>query len=142
LSAQALQAFGDFRPAWRSTLDPVSTAGAGDALLAGVLSGLAAGLPFIEPERSQSLFSGNQVSTALELGVLNAAFSVTSMHTIHPEASIDTLEAFAQLHGASLVAALPVVSLPERAKMDGSGPAICMDCGVGNSIARKAPQKP
>jgi sugar/nucleoside kinase (ribokinase family) len=123
-------------------LNPVSTAGAGDALLAGVLSGLAAEVPFIEPERSQSLFSGKQVSTALELGVLNAAFSVTSMHTIHPEASIDTLEAFAQVHGASLAAALPVVSLPGRAKMDGCGPPVRMDRSVGNSIARKARQKP
>jgi sugar/nucleoside kinase (ribokinase family) len=46
-----------------------TTAGAGDAHLAGVLAGLAAGLPLAE---------------AQELGTLAGSASVTSPHTIHP----------------------------------------------------------
>ncbi|MFC1453240.1 carbohydrate kinase family protein [Verrucomicrobiota bacterium] len=49
----------------------VNTAGAGDAHLAGMLSGLASGLTMLE---------------ALDLGVLLAGLSVTSPHTICPEA--------------------------------------------------------
>jgi len=48
----------------------VSTAGAGDAFLAGVISGLAADLP---------------LHLAQELGAMVAALSVTSPHTINPE---------------------------------------------------------
>lgn len=49
-----------------------STAGAGDAHLAGILSGLALGLKLEE---------------AQQLGTLLAALSVTSPHTIHPDVS-------------------------------------------------------
>jgi sugar/nucleoside kinase (ribokinase family) len=52
------------------------TAGAGDAHLAGVLAGLAAGLPLAE---------------AHHLGALVAAASVTSPHTIHPDLDADLL---------------------------------------------------
>ena len=48
----------------------VSTAGAGDAHLAGTLAGLALGLPLPD---------------AHALGVLVAGTSVTSPHTIHPD---------------------------------------------------------
>jgi sugar/nucleoside kinase (ribokinase family) len=83
-------------------LQPISTPGAGDALLAGVVCGLAAGIPFIMPSECGSLFSGRVLKTALDLGVLNASFSVTSAHTIHPEAILKNLFAFAELHGASI----------------------------------------
>jgi sugar/nucleoside kinase (ribokinase family) len=84
-------------------VQPRSTAGAGDALLAGVLCGLAAGIPFIIPnECGTGLFSGRTLRTALDLGVLNGSFSVTSPHTIHPDAEMEKLLAFAELHGASI----------------------------------------
>jgi sugar/nucleoside kinase (ribokinase family) len=83
-------------------LQTKSTAGAGDALLAGVVCGLAAGIPFIAPDESGRSFSGRVLRTALELGVLNASFSVTSAHAIHPDAALKNLFAFAELHGASI----------------------------------------
>jgi sugar/nucleoside kinase (ribokinase family) len=73
----------------------VSTAGAGDALLAGVVSGLAIGLPFMPTESIEQPKELNQVRSALELGVLLASFSVTSAHTIHPEANLMNLAKFA-----------------------------------------------
>lgn len=83
-------------------LQAASTAGAGDALMAGVLCGLAAGLPFIIPNGYGSSFCGRTLLTALDLGVLNGSFSVTSPHTIHPDASVDNLFAFGSSHGASI----------------------------------------
>jgi sugar/nucleoside kinase (ribokinase family) len=84
-------------------VQPISTAGAGDALLAGVLCGLAAGIPFIIPnEYGTGSFSGRTLRTALDLGVLNGSFSVTSPHTIHPDAAMEKLLAFAGSHGASV----------------------------------------
>jgi sugar/nucleoside kinase (ribokinase family) len=65
----------------------VGTAGAGDALLAGVLTALAVGASF---------------ASALAFGVLLAAYKVTSPHTIHPDAHLDALLAFAAAHEISL----------------------------------------
>jgi sugar/nucleoside kinase (ribokinase family) len=83
-------------------IQPISTAGAGDALLAGVVCGLAAGLPFIMPNECGSSFSGRVLRTALDFGVLNASFSVTSPHSIHPDAVLKNLFGFAESHGASI----------------------------------------
>ena len=58
----------------------VSTAGAGDAFLAGVITGKIAGLKFLE---------------AQELGMLIAAHSVTSPHTIDPQINRTSLCSFA-----------------------------------------------
>jgi sugar/nucleoside kinase (ribokinase family) len=79
----------------------VSTAGAGDALLGGVLAGLAAGLPFVPPGHSRASLTGRPLSSALELGALVAAFKVTSPHTIPPDLSLDALLAFAREHGVA-----------------------------------------
>ncbi len=87
-------------------LRPRSTAGAGDALLAGVVSGLAAGTPFIAQSDHERVFLGRELKTALDLGVLNASFSVTSTHAIHPDATLENLYAFAEGHGASISEAL------------------------------------
>ncbi len=57
----------------------VSTAGAGDAFLAGVIAGLVADLP---------------LHLAQELGTLVAALSVTSPHTINPEIERRSLHSF------------------------------------------------
>ena len=83
-------------------LQPKSTAGAGDALLAGVVCALAAGIPFIMPDECGSIFSGRVLRTALDFGVLIASFSVTSTHSIHPDAELKNLLTFAELQGASI----------------------------------------
>lgn len=62
-------------------VDPVGTAGAGDAHFSGILAGLAAGLT---------------LSDAHELGVLAAALSVTSPHTINKHVDAKTLNALAR----------------------------------------------
>lgn len=71
------------------------TAGAGDALLAGVISGVIAGLPLVAERPERRELSDAPVETALDLGVLLAAYSVTCPHTIHPEADLDHLSTFA-----------------------------------------------
>jgi sugar/nucleoside kinase (ribokinase family) len=63
----------------------VGTAGAGDALLGGILTGIAAGAGFDD---------------AFSLGVATAAFCVASPHTIPDGLSLDALAAFAEAHGA------------------------------------------
>jgi len=68
-------------------VEPVSTAGAGDAHFAGVLAGLTAGLTLPE---------------AQELGALVAGLSVRSPHTIDPSVDRDSLRAFADAAGMPL----------------------------------------
>jgi sugar/nucleoside kinase (ribokinase family) len=65
----------------------VGTAGAGDAHLAGIIAGVACGLPLAQ---------------AHELGALTAAMSVTSPHTISKEITRVTLSAFARTIDASI----------------------------------------
>jgi len=72
----------------------VSTAGAGDALLAGVLSALAVGMPFIRPGPVRASFSDRPLESAFDFGALLAAYTVTSPHTIHPDANLDALLSF------------------------------------------------
>jgi sugar/nucleoside kinase (ribokinase family) len=90
----------EFCPA--ASVRGVSTAGAGDALLAGVLSGLAAGAPFIGPCPRRKMFAGVSLESALDLGLLLGSFSVTSQHTIHPDACLENLVAFAKYAGATI----------------------------------------
>ena len=78
-----------------------STAGAGDALLGALLAGLAAGLPFAPAPGFRASLEERPLATALELGVLVAAFKVTSPHTIPPGISLGTLVAFARGHGVA-----------------------------------------
>jgi len=72
----------------------ISTAGAGDAFLAGVIAGLCCGLPLCkgpgDPGDSSTLFE-----SAAELGTLLGSYSVTSADTIHPNADTETLYRFA-----------------------------------------------
>ena len=81
-----------------------STAGAGDALLAGVLAGLACGLPFFPEGDDSAALAG-----ALDLGTLLASFSVTSPHSIHPDASAGALHRHALAHRAALSPELTAV---------------------------------
>lgn len=78
-----------------------STAGAGDALLAGVISGLATGIPFLR-SRSGKIMNGEPLQSALELGTMLASYSVTSPHTIHPSADLDSLATFVRTCGTSI----------------------------------------
>jgi sugar/nucleoside kinase (ribokinase family) len=87
-------------------LQPTSTAGAGDALLAGIVCGMAAGIPFLEPNPNSGTFSGRVLRTSLDIGVLNASFSVTSSDAIHPEAELESLFTFAALRGAFIAESL------------------------------------
>ncbi|MBN9382665.1 MAG: carbohydrate kinase family protein [Chitinophagaceae bacterium] len=61
----------------------ISTAGAGDAFLAGTLTGLCCGLP---------------LDKSVNIGTLLAAWSVTSADTIHPDTNAQTLFNFIQNH--------------------------------------------
>jgi len=79
----------------------VSTAGAGDALLGGLLAGLAAGLPFTEARAAGASLSERPLASAFDLGTLVAAFKITSPHTIPPGFSLGTLLAFARGHGVT-----------------------------------------
>jgi sugar/nucleoside kinase (ribokinase family) len=77
-----------------------STAGAGDALLGALLAGLAAGLPFAAG--SSAGLTERPLGSALDLGVLAAAFKIGSPHTIPPGFSLENLLAFAREHGVTL----------------------------------------
>lgn len=61
------------------TLDVVSTAGAGDAFLAGTIAGVCCGLPLLKNQQENP----HLLSTATELGILVASLSVTSRDSIH-----------------------------------------------------------
>jgi sugar/nucleoside kinase (ribokinase family) len=74
----------------------VSTAGAGDAMLAGIIAGLAAGLPLVDAS------TGARNCCAIDLGLVLAAFSVTSPHTIHPGASRERFLAIAAENGIQM----------------------------------------
>ena len=64
-----------------------SSAGAGDAFIAGIISGLTAGLTLLQAQM---------------LGSLAGAFSVTSQHTIHPDMSGQKLKEFALKYSNNL----------------------------------------
>lgn len=94
-----------------------STAGAGDALLGGVLAGLAMGLPFIRPGPPRSRITDRPLSGAFELAVLLASFTVTSPHTIHPGVNVGSLRAFAGQTGIVLDEELQrALSMAERGR--------------------------
>ncbi len=94
----------DYCPA--ANVPVVSTAGAGDALLAGVISALAVGMSFIRPGPARTSFSDRPLESALDFGALLAAYTVTSPHTIHPDASLETLLSFGQKLGITFSSAL------------------------------------
>ncbi len=97
----------DYCPAFDT--QPVSTAGAGDALLAGALAGLVGGLNFITPGPLRKSITDRPLTSAFDLGMLLAAFSVTSPHTIHPDASGEALLNFATELGAAISEPLKVI---------------------------------
>jgi ribokinase len=81
----------------------VGTAGAGDAHLAGIIAGLAAGLPLIE---------------AHQLGVLTAAVAVQSPHTINFELDRGALRDCAQTTGVPLADSVRALLAPATLQQD------------------------
>jgi sugar/nucleoside kinase (ribokinase family) len=76
----------------------LSTAGAGDAFLAGVIAALCCGLP-LQKGRCDETFSSSPARSAVELGTLLASLSVTSADTIHLSADATQLLQFARKYG-------------------------------------------
>lgn len=76
----------------------VNTMGAGDALLAGTLTGVILGLPFSN-KKTRDAPGGRAIESAIDLGVLLAAYSTTSPHTIHPKADLGSVLKFGEEHG-------------------------------------------
>lgn len=79
--------------------ETVSTAGAGDAFIAGTISGICCGLP-LHKGFSNSVFTESPLQTAVELGTLLASLSVTSPHTIHPDVNAKVLYEYANIKKA------------------------------------------
>jgi sugar/nucleoside kinase (ribokinase family) len=94
------------RPAPR--VDVVTTAGSGDALLAGVLAALAAGVPFVGEADSPA------VDDAIGLGVLLASLNATSPHTIHPGATLGAMRELARQSGIAFAGRLADVLDPRE----------------------------
>ncbi|MEP7106970.1 MAG: PfkB family carbohydrate kinase [Ferruginibacter sp.] len=68
----------------------ISTAGAGDAFLAGLIAGLCCGLPIIKGANDDS-FSSSPLKSATQLGILLASLSVTSPDTINANANTESV---------------------------------------------------
>jgi sugar/nucleoside kinase (ribokinase family) len=83
-------------PALRAPV--ASTAGAGDAVLGGLVAGWAAGLPIFA--RSSLSLLERPVESALDLGVCLAGFAVASPHTIPPDVGWRRLRSFLAPLGA------------------------------------------
>lgn len=78
----------------------VSSAGAGDAYLAGVMAGLVAGAPFMAaPPRRRTNLGETPLQTACDYATVVAALSVTSPHTIHPGLDAAAVREFATARG-------------------------------------------
>jgi sugar/nucleoside kinase (ribokinase family) len=73
----------------------ISTAGAGDAFLAGTISGICCGLS-VHKGYSSKVFSEFPIQTAVELGTLLASLSVTSPNTINNDIDAKLLIEYAQ----------------------------------------------
>jgi sugar/nucleoside kinase (ribokinase family) len=78
----------------------VSSAGAGDALLGGVIAGMVLGMPLVR--RTHEHNGQDAGESAIDLGLLVAAFSLTSAHTIHPGFTVQALREFAAAQSNSL----------------------------------------
>jgi sugar/nucleoside kinase (ribokinase family) len=106
VSAGARGAYGVTDKLWNYCAAPrvrvASTAGAGDALLGGVIAAIAAGIPFLKTRRTGQRLSSDPLETALEFGVLLASYKCQCPHTIHPDACLTTLIDFSHSLGLTL----------------------------------------
>ena len=80
------------------SVKPVSTAGAGDAYLAGLIIAIIIGLPFIPRKHIQKCY----INSAMEFANLLASFSVTSPDTINLKATPVSLYKFGLEKGKQL----------------------------------------
>ena len=80
-----------FTPALRVPV--TSTAGAGDAFLAGLICGMNCGLP-LSKTRGDNFFGESPTASAVELGTIVAAMSVMSADTINSDINAATLYQF------------------------------------------------
>jgi len=94
----------NYRPAPK--VQAVSTAGAGDALLGGIVAAMAAGAPLLKAPELGHALPGAELETALDLGVLLASYKCQSPHTIHPDACLRTLIDFARSRDLSFAPGL------------------------------------
>jgi sugar/nucleoside kinase (ribokinase family) len=94
----------NYRPA--PNVQAVSTAGAGDALLGGIIAAMAAGAPLLKAPEPGHALPGAALETALDLGVLLASYKCQSPHTIHPDARLRTLIDFARSRNLSFAPSL------------------------------------
>lgn len=78
-----------------------STAGAGDAFLAGTIAGMCCGLP-LQKGTSNNYIKKTPLLSAVDLGTLLASLSVTSSDTIHMEIDASFLLNYAQSKGLYL----------------------------------------
>ena len=79
----------------------LSTAGAGDAFLAGTIAGICCGLPLQKGAKDNDI-SETTLKSAVDMGTLLASFSVTSADTIHMGADAGSLLNYARSKGLSL----------------------------------------
>jgi sugar/nucleoside kinase (ribokinase family) len=98
-------------------MDAISTAGAGDALLAGTIAGLIAGMP-LKSNNYDDPGGERSIGSAIDLGLALAAFSVTSRHTIHSEATLDRLLRFAEAKGFPLSQGMIQVVITSDSKIE------------------------
>ena len=103
LTLGALGAYGYEKGLWEYTpcalVNPVSTAGAGDAALGALIAGIARGLPFIlKGSAKRRSLAEAPLESALDLAALVASFSVLSPDTINLETSPESL----RTHGRKL----------------------------------------
>ncbi len=89
----------EFTPSLKT--DVVSTAGAGDAFLAGTISGISCGLP-LHKGFSNLDIRQSPLQTAVELGTVLASLSVTSADTIHEGADALSLEEYIHQSGLKM----------------------------------------
>lgn len=78
-----------------------STAGAGDAFLAGTIAGICCGLPLLKGD-ANNFITETGLKSAVDLGTLLASLSVTSSDTIHPGVDAGLLLKYAQSKGLAL----------------------------------------
>jgi sugar/nucleoside kinase (ribokinase family) len=78
-----------------------STAGAGDAFLAGTITGLCCGLP-LHKGASNNAITETPLLSAVDLGTLLASLSVTSSDTIHLGVDASSLLQYARSKGLAL----------------------------------------
>lgn len=89
-----------------------NTAGAGDATLAGLIVGLAAGLPFILPDRPmRESLSDQPLATCLDLSALLSGLSVESEDTINFQADAAAIAGLAHRLDADASALTPALTL-------------------------------